>query len=83
MYTYLSDFQQGRTQRGSTMAGYIGGCGVNNTSCCSYVGDSPVARARAALEREQVSTLLLYDSIHKIDVNSFFTKLQKYPPEDK
>lgn len=38
--TYLSDFQQERTQRGSTMAGYIGGCGVNNTSCCSYVGDS-------------------------------------------
>lgn len=40
VYTYLSDFKQGRTQRGSTMAGYIGGCGVNNTSRCSYVGDS-------------------------------------------
>lgn len=41
MRIYLSDSEQGSVHRGLAVAGYIGGCGVNNTSRSSYIGDSP------------------------------------------
>lgn len=37
---------------GLAVAGYIGGCGVNNTSRSSYIGDSP-ALLRETFEPEQ------------------------------
>lgn len=52
MRIYLSVSEQGSTHRGLAVAGYIGGCGVNNTSCYSYIGES-LALLRKALEFEQ------------------------------
>lgn len=50
MRIYLSE--QGSTHRGLAVAGYIGGCGVNNTSRYSYIGDS-LALLRKTLEFKQ------------------------------
>lgn len=52
---------------GLAVAGYIGGCGVNNTSRSSYIGDSPAwLRRTSELEQERklIKTDIIFDKKH-------------------
>lgn len=49
---------------GLAVAGYIGGCGVNNTSRSSYIGDSP-AWLQGTSEPEQGKKLIKTDIIFR------------------
>lgn len=61
---------------GLAVAGYIGGCGVNNTSRSSYIGDS-LAWLRRTSELEQERKLIKTDVIFLIRQEAYLLRAHK------
>lgn len=60
---------------GLAVAGYIGGCGVNNTSRSSYIGDSP-AWLQGTIELEQGKKLIETETLSSMRKSSFSMHLR-------
>lgn len=68
---------KGAHMEGLAVAGYIGGCGVNNTSRSSYIGDSP-AWLRRTSELEQETKLIKTDTIFNKKVFTFSRRVKMH-----